>query len=39
MIRRPQLAVAKARRHGDLVMIVGHTATISLGEWVVATNG
>jgi exodeoxyribonuclease V alpha subunit len=29
---------AKARGHRDLVTVVGHAATISAGEWVIATG-
>ena len=28
----------KARGHRDLVMVVGHSATISAGEWITATG-
>jgi hypothetical protein len=29
---------AKARGHRDLVTVVGHSATISAGEWITATR-
>jgi hypothetical protein len=29
---------AKARGHRDLVTVVGHSATISAGEWITATG-
>ena len=28
----------KARRHRDVVTVVGHAATISAGEWITATG-